>query len=300
MSLPTLFYIPLERDLLRLTGRDRLSFLQGMVTNDVLGLAPGQGCYAFHLTSKGQILADCRIAVLEDSILIDTEPGWGEPLAESLEHHLVMERVKIAPQTGILSTFVGGSEAEEALEEFDLVPLEGEGSNRTQNIAGAIVTVVRAHWIDAPGFMVYAIASATSVVKDTAGERLPDEIFEGLRIEAGTPKGRVDFDSKTLAPETGQLQRAIHYKKGCYIGQEVVARIDARGHTNRSLVRLACDQLIAPRTPIRVGDTEVGWVTSVAHGPMLGTPVALGYLRNEHTASGTPLLLGESVQGAVR
>ena len=102
MTLPESFYVPLERDLLRLTGRDRQSFLQGMLTNDIASLTPGQNCYAFHLTSKGQILADCYVLCSEDGLLLDTEPGWGEPLAASLEHHLVMERVKIRLTTQIV------------------------------------------------------------------------------------------------------------------------------------------------------------------------------------------------------
>lgn len=299
MTLPECFYLPLERDLLRLIGRDRQSFLQGMVTNEVASLTPGQGCYAFHLTSKGQILADCRIACLEDSLLIDTEPGWGTPLAESLEHHLVMERVKITPLTGILSTFVGGEEAEATLRELQLLPELGEGSNVTRAFQGEAVSVVRAHWIAGAGFMVYASAAAMSVVHEAAGERLDSVVFEGLRVEAGIPKGRVDFDEKTLAPETGQASRAIHYKKGCYIGQEVVARIDARGHTNRGFVRLTLDALVAPGTKLYTDGKEVGWLTSVAPGPTLGVPLALGYLRNEFAVQEARVTVGESGMGVV-
>ncbi|MBB6050998.1 YgfZ/GcvT domain-containing protein [Armatimonas rosea] len=299
MTLPECFYLPLERDLLRLTGRDRQSFLQGMVTNEIASLTPGQGCYAFHLTSKGQILADCRVACLEDSLLIDTEPGWGTPLAESLDHHLVMERVKITPLTGILSTFVGGEEAEEILRGLQLLPEPGEGSNVTQSFVGQQVIVVRTHWIAGTGFMIYASAETMAIVHDSAGELLDSAVFEGLRIEAGIPKGRVDFDEKTLAPETGQASRAIHYKKGCYIGQEVVARIDARGHTNRGFVRLTLDALVAPGTKLYTDGKEVGWLTSVAPGPTLGEPRALGYLRNEFAAPGTQVAVGESGMGVV-
>jgi tRNA-modifying protein YgfZ len=298
MTLPECFFVPLERDLLRLTGRDRQSFLQGMVTNDVAALTPGQGCYAFHLTSKGQILADCRIACLEDSLLIDTEPGWGEPLATSLEHHLVMERAKIAPLTGVHAFFIGGSEAEESLAFFDLSLAPGEGSNAVKNAQGQTIAV-RAHWIEKPGFMLYVPTELVPLVRDAAGEELAEEAFEALRIEAGVPRGRVDFDEKTLAPETGQAARAIHYKKGCYIGQEVVARLDARGHTNRGLVRLHTDTVATPGEKLLVESREVGWITSAALGPLRGAPVALGYLRNEHAAPGTELTVGAGGRGVV-
>jgi tRNA-modifying protein YgfZ len=261
MSLPETFCIPLERDILRLTGRDRQSFLQGMVTNDVAALTPGESCYAFHLTSKGQIIADLLVLCLEDSLLLSTELGWGVTLAESLEHHLVMERVKIAAHTAT-TYFVYGTKPD--------VPCVFNGL----------------------GWLVY----------DTPPEGLAtyeEATYEGLRIEAGIPRGRVDFDEKTLAPETGQASRAIHYKKGCYIGQEVVARIDARGHTNRSLVRLTLTELAAPRTPLFVEGKKVGWLTSCALGPTLGQPIALGYLRNEFATADTVVEVGAS-SGVVR
>ncbi|WP_309707538.1 glycine cleavage T C-terminal barrel domain-containing protein [Armatimonas sp.] len=261
MSLPATFYVPLERDILRLTGRDRQSFLQGMVSNDVASLTPGEGCYAFHLTSKGQIIADLLVLCLDDSLLLSTEPGWGVALTESLEHHLVMERVKISSSTAT-TYFVYGTKPDEPC---------------VFNGLGWLV-------YDAPP------AGLTSQEETT---------YEGLRIETGIPRGRIDFDEKTLAPETGQASRAIHYKKGCYVGQEVVARIDARGHTNRALVRLTLTELVAPKTPMFVDDKEVGWVTSCAIGPILGVPVALGYLRNEFAAVGTPLQVG-SGSGVVR
>jgi tRNA-modifying protein YgfZ len=212
---------------------------------------------------------------------------------------LVMERVKIAPLTGIFTTFLGGSGAEAALAEFSLLPAPGEGSNCTQNIHGAIVTAVRVHWIGDEGFLIYTTAEALPMLY-AAGEPLAADIFEALRIEAGVPRGRLDFDEKTLAPETGQSARAIHYKKGCYIGQEIVARLDARGHTNRSLVRLTCDQLFPPRTPILVEGSEVGWLTSCALGPTEEKPVALGYLRNAAAVLGTKVQIGESGVGVVR
>ncbi|WP_395092927.1 YgfZ/GcvT domain-containing protein [Armatimonas sp.] len=253
MTLPKSFYVPLERDLLRLTGRDRQSFLQGMLTNDIASLTPGQGCYAFHLTSKGQILADMSVLCLDDCLLLDTEPGWGEPLAASLEHHLVMERVKIRLTTEIV-------------------------------------------------YFIYEEGKWRALYDATSPPELPvcgEAIYEALRIEAGIPRGRVDFDEKTLAPETGQAGRAIHYKKGCYIGQEIVARIDARGHTNRSLVTLTTEQVVEPGTRLTVDGKDVGWITSAALGPTCSVPVALGYLRNEHAAPGTQVTVGAFGNGVV-
>ena len=171
MSLPATFYVPLERDTLRLTGRDRQSFLQGMVSNDVASLTPGEGCYAFHLTSKGQIIADLLVLCLEDSLLLSTELGWGVALTESLEHHLVMERVKISSSTAT-TYFVYGTKPDE--------PCVFNGL----------------------GWLVYDTPPTGLTSQD-------ETTYEGLRIEAGIPRGRIDFDEKTLAPETGQASRAM-------------------------------------------------------------------------------------------
>ena len=203
--------------------------------------------------AAGQILADMSVLCLDDCLLLDTEPGWGEPLAASLEHHLVMERVKI-------------------------------------------------HLTTQTVYFLYEEGKWRAVYDSASPPELPacdEAIYEALRIEAGIPRGRVDFDEKTLAPETGQAGRAIHYKKGCYIGQEIVARIDARGHTNRSLVKLTTEQVVEPGTRLMVDGKDVGWITSAALGPTKGIPVALGYLRNEHAAPGTQVTIGAFGNGVV-
>lgn len=263
MSLPESFIVPLRRDVLWLTGRDRQSFLQGMVSNEVLSLTPGQGGYAFHLTSKGQIIADLLVTCLDDALLLITEPGWGPALADSLEHHLVMERVKIATERERELNLVSGVRG-------------AEGANSTLDglwVQSALGTLI----LEGP-----LPESATQITAD---------VLEGLRIELGIPRGQVDFDTTTLAPETGQAARAIHYKKGCYVGQEVVARIDARGHTNRGLVGFYTEGLATPGAQVLVGDAVVGKVTSAAIGPRVGCPIALGFVRNEHRAAGTAVLI---------
>jgi len=268
MSLLESFMVPVRRDVLRLTGRDRQSFLQGMVSNDVLSLTPGQGCYAFHLTSKGQVLTDALITCLDDALLLITEPGWGQALADSLEHHLVMERVKITTELDQEVFLLGGAVASN---------LGTEGTNDRSD--GLYVQSVLG---------VLALGGAAIPAGAT---QITEEVLEGLRIEKGIPRGQVDFDATTLAPETGQAARAIHYKKGCYIGQEIVARIDARGHTNRGLVGFYTDGLALPGVSVLVEGAVVGRVTSVAQGPRVGVPIALGYIRNEFGSPGTPVLI---------
>jgi tRNA-modifying protein YgfZ len=264
MSLPDSFMVPVRRDVLWLTGRDHLSFLQGMVSNDVLSLTPGQGCYAFHLTSKGQVLADALITCLADALLLITEPGWGQVLTDSLEHHLVMERVKIATELDQKVFLLGGAIASS---------LGPEGTN-----------------IRSGGFYVQSalgVLALGGAAIPAGAIQITKDVLEGLRIEQGIPRGQMDFDATTLAPETGQAARAIHYKKGCYIGQEIVARIDARGHTNRGLVGFYTDGLATPGVSVTVNGSVVGRITSSAVGPRVGVPIALGYVRNEFGSPGT-------------
>lgn len=297
MEIPELFYVETPRDLLALTGRDRASFLQGMVTNDVLDLEPGQGCYAFHLDATGHVLADMRVLVQEDRILLDLEPGVGPVLAELLDHYLVMERVKIAPLAGLQAMTVGGKDAEDTLLAFYVSLGDAESSNVTLDIYGEPVMLVRSSFLTIPTFVHFAGEQATRWVESPEDEK-PTEWFEGLRIFSGIPKFGADIDKRVLAPETGQAARAIHYKKGCYVGQEIVARIDARGHTNRALAGFWLNETVPAETPVTVEGKEVGRVTSSAAWEN-GVAVALGYLRNEFAAPGTAILAG-GVSGTVR
>ena len=278
METPGLFYVETPRDFLTLTGRDRASFLQGMVTNDVLGLQPGQGCYAFHLDATGHVLADMRVLIQEDRIVLDLEPGVGPVLAELLDHYLVMERVKIAPLT-LTAIFLCGSRVAESL---DRLPAMATFSDRF-------------------GATLYAEPPDADALRDavvvSGGVALKRSELEAIRIFSGIPRFGVDIDRRVLAPETGQAARAISNKKGCYVGQEIVARIDARGHTNRALAAFWLSAPVPPETPVTVDGKEVGRITSSA--PWEGLAVGLGYIRNEFAAPGTDILAGET-SGSVR
>jgi folate-binding protein YgfZ len=305
MEIPELFYVETPRDLLALTGRDRASFLQGMVTNDVLGLEPGQGCYAFHLDATGHVLADMRVLVQEDRILLDLEPGVGPVLAELLDHYLVMERVKIAAPVSS-SFFLGGAGAAEALESLAATgvgswPEAAHGALAIGDSEAfptfATVTILIQNF----GATIHADPSDVAAIRrylDASGAvRTEASMPESLRIFAGVPRFGADIDKRVLAPETGQAARAIHYKKGCYVGQEIVARIDARGHTNRALAGFWLNEPVPAETPVTVDGKEVGRITSSAAWE--GMAVALGYLRNEFAAPGTTILAGD-VSGTVR
>jgi folate-binding protein YgfZ len=288
-----------DRSRLRLTGRDRQTFLQGMATNDVAALTTGTGCYAFMLDATGHVLADMRVLCLEESLLLDLEPGRASFVAETLEKYLIMEKCRIADVTAeTAQIFVGGEKASLLISYAGVEVEDGwpEGRNRAE-ADGLMIAATRL--IPGPGFDIYGppdtVQAFTEKMREAAvqASMTPVDLtpveLDVLRVEAGVPRFGTDIDARVLAPETGQQERAISYKKGCYIGQEIVARIDARGHTNRNLAGflLSGAPLPAPDTPVEADGREVGRITSAVHSPTLGRPIALGYLRNEFRAPGT-------------
>lgn len=166
-----------------------------------------------------------------------------------------------------------------------------EGANALDEALGlAYRSALGYVFLDDSAILEAALRSHNVVQFDSA-------VLAGMRIERGIPLGRVDFDEKTLALEIGQTSRAIHFKKGCYLGQEVVARIDARGHTNRGLVGFTSARVLTPGSRALSDGKDVGWITSSAIGPTRGTPVALGYLRHESAVAKTEVQVGgESAQ----
>ena len=302
--IPSVFYLGRsERGRLRLTGHERQSFLQGMVTNDVGNLTPGTGCYSLMLDATGHILNDMRVLCTEEYLLLDVEPEQAAFVTETLDKFLIMEKCRIENVTATTGqAFIGGERASEMLIRAGVTVEDGwrEGRNRTHE--GLLVAAT--HLLSVPGFDIYGEPSAVSAfmesVKAAAAqasvtlEPVEPAFLEPLRIEAGVPRFGADMDDRVLAPEIGQKERAISYRKGCYIGQEIVARIDARGHTNRifSGFILAEGDAPAPETPVMAEDKEVGRITSAALSPKMGVTLALGYIRNEQAVPDTTVSIG--------
>ena len=290
-----------DRGRLRLTGRDRQSFLQGMVTNDVAALAPGRGCYALMLDATGHVLSDLRVLCAESHLLLDVEPGMAAFVAETLEKYLIMEKCRIADVTAETAQFfVGGAHAPRVLAHLGIAGAEDwtEGQNEPVGTEGGMEALAAAtRLVSGFGFDLYVPAEGKpdlfEELRASGATEITGAALEALRIEAGVPRYGADIDPKVLAPETGQQARAISYRKGCYIGQEIVARIDARGHTNRTLAGflLDGDALPEPGATVLEAGKEVGRVTSAAVSPTLGRAIALGYLRREHAAPGTEVVV---------
>jgi folate-binding protein YgfZ len=298
-----------------LVGNDRARFLHGQVTNDVKRLRPGDGCYAAIVTAKGKMESDLNIFNLQDELLLDFEPGLTEKISQRLERFIVADDVQIvdaAPHYGLLSA--QGPKADEAVVAMGLIggdalPRVPYSSLKISNATfGEIYLMNHARLSNSEigkknGFDIFVPRQVVDAFKDkliaavrsVGGCFCGQQAFETVRIEAGVPRFGIDMDETNIPLECGIESAAISYKKGCYIGQEVINRIHSIGHVNKELrcLRLSKDlsPLPAKGDKLFCNEKEVGYVTSVVRSPALDAVVALGYVRREVNRAGTELIL---------
>lgn len=312
-----------HRSRLCLTGADRVKFLHGQVTNDIQRLRVGEGCYAALVNAKGKMHSDLNIYRLADELLLDFEPGYTAAVAQRLEKYIITDDVQLldaAPHYGLLS--VQGPRAAEAIAALRLPwqlpekpltfsahadPTFGQlylmrhpraaASFGVPPSGGGAAEPAKAGTPSQVGFDLFIPTAALGAVFDQllaaaqslGGRACGWHALETARIAAGIPRFGQDMDETNLPPEAGLEARAISYSKGCYIGQEVIARIRTYGQVAKTLRPLHLPADLAP-LPVRgdklyVGDKEVGHLTSIIPGH------ALGYVRKEHNAPGTQLTL---------
>jgi aminomethyltransferase len=277
----TAAYIDLSaRGKMRATGEDRVRLLHAMCTNHVQELQPGTGCYAFFLTAQGRIIADANIFYMPDYLLIDTEPDVRERLVEHLEKFIIADDVTMHDFTdATVAINLEGPAAERILCELGALPA---------HIPWSIVEwghCQLAHWsfTGGPGYSI--IAPVEQKQELIAQLNVPEADFETadlVRIENGRPRYGVDFTDVNIPQETQQMH-AVHFSKGCYLGQEIVERVRSRGHVNRLLSSLEIDAQQPPARGAKVlaAGKEVGEISSAAFSPAAAKVVALGILRAE-------------------
>jgi folate-binding protein YgfZ len=289
-----LFFDRSDRMRMRISGEKAAGLVTGMVTNDVSGLNPGEGQYAAALTPKGKIVADIRIFALEGSLLIDTSaaaaPGWKEMVRKYVNPRVAPYH-DVTVEMGDLGIFGGSARAMTSrvtsIDERDLAALPMYG-HLVATFGDVTITVAKVPEIDFDGFEIFVPAMAAA---DLRGKLLSlgvaagaHETWEIARIESGRPQWGIDMDESTLPQEANFDELgAISYTKGCYIGQETVARVHFRGHVNRFLRRLRfVTRPAPPRGAALVDETgkAIGDVRSVALSPRFGG-VGLGMVRRE-------------------
>jgi folate-binding protein YgfZ len=259
------------RGKLRLSGAEAADYLQGQVTNDVVALTPGTGLYAALLNHKGKMLADMRILRGEDFIWIDTEPEALPVLARNVSMYSIGRDVRHADVSSIRSILsLIGPEARSVLDD----PPPAEEHAFTHGEHGLYVAT------DLGVDVICASADAAAVREALGVEPVAEEAAECLRIESGRPRFLYDVGTETIPQEAGLNDRAVSFTKGCYVGQETVARLHYRGKPNRHLRGLRLSEPAARGDEIRLGERVVGEVGSTAVSPQLG-PIALAVIRRE-------------------
>jgi len=264
---------------LKLTGSERQSWLQGMVTNEVEKLKPGDSCYAAHLNAQGKVVAQMTVLAAADALWLLVETTAVEKLAAAFDRLIIMEDVQV----------------ENASPEYTVLGLVGpQADDMIRGVDCLAVRVDLGYDLIAPN----EIASRVSESLVAAGAVAADpEVWNILRAESGIPLYGVDVDETTTMPELGQ--RGISYDKGCYIGQEVVARIKYIGHVNRRFVGFVCDGGDVPevRSTVQVQGKDVGYITTSVFSPGLGKPIALGFVNRAAGEPGTAVTLAGKTAG---
>jgi len=297
-----------DHGLVEVTGRDRVSFLHAMLSNDVKSLGPGRGCAATLLDVHGKVQVIVAVWVLDDRILLVTPPGMAEKLQEALDRHLFAEKVSLRNATGEIGFIVlAGPETPSLVARLTGAVLpEGRWSHVAASLGDVSLRVVRGggETGEPEAWLVASAADGERVRQEAlaAGARPVGLLAqESLRIEAGTPRFGADADTGVLLPEIPSAD-LLSDTKGCYPGQEVVVRVRDRGHVNRHLCGLVLEgDLVPPReAEVLVDGTSVGHVTSAAWSYALERPIALAFVRRQHAAPGTTVVVrvGEKTVGA--
>jgi folate-binding protein YgfZ len=295
------------RGRLCLTGSDRVSFLHGQITQDIKSLSNGQGAFAALVDAKGKIQSDLNVYILKDEILLDFEKGFTQTIIQRLEHHLVSEDVEIVDPSEFYSLLsLQGPKSIQALKVVfpdAEIPEDAWHFTEQGNDDGSIYICRRPRFGN-DGFDVFIPESQKetfqgqlkSTVMAQGGSEVGEIASELARIQSGVPRMGIDMTSDHLVQETGLTSSAISFRKGCYIGQEVISRIRTVGKVNKSLCRLSFDAV-----PVLQGESnmalmadgkEAGTITSLAEIPGQDPQVVgLGYVKRAFLADCDSLCL---------
>ncbi len=289
-----------HRGHLEIVGEDRHKFLNGYCTAEIQNLPPGEGCETFLPNIKGKVIGHGFVFAGENSIWLDTVPDSVQPLMAHLSHYALTADVDFLPRSSeVGELYISGPEAIEKLKRREIevseLPLYGHLETQLKNTP---VHVCRVDWFDQPGYLLRfplaELAEAWDRVRRTGFRPAGIAVFHSLRIQAGLPIYGIDITEDNLAQEVNRTQQAINFKKGCYLGQEPIARIDALGHVNRELRTIQLESVQPPLPGGEIQDASgkaIGQITSYAMNPKKHRPVALAYLKREALKPGTEVFV---------
>jgi folate-binding protein YgfZ len=307
-------YLPrIDRGRIVVSGRDRASYLHGLLTNDIATLQGGEGCYAAYLTPQGRMITDLWVYELGDVILLVVGADQKDVLLQKLDQFIFSEDVQLGDVTATFGgiAIIGPQAAETASALLDETPaaalehLKEHGNIRTR-FRGQPAIVLATTDLGLPAYEILCDRSQADALIETLQSSAVPPIdratADAIRIEAGVPVFGRDMDEHTIPLEAGIESRAISLTKGCYVGQEVIIRILHRGHGRvaRRLVRLQFDGERVPPAgqSIQVDGRDAGQVTSAVMSPSRGQPIGLGYVVRDLTTPGTRIV-ADGVTGVI-
>jgi tRNA-modifying protein YgfZ len=279
-----------ERGKLALTGSEAKTFLHGQVTNDIEGLSPGEGCYAAFLDHKGKMQGDLRVLDTGQELWLDTERSTLQPLFTMIHRFKLGSDVELQKRTleqGLLSLIGPDARAVAGADGLG----EAENANARAEVEGVpvllIATDVGVDLVCDSG----RTEELTAALRARGARDVPEDAAEALRVEHGRPRFGLDMDTTTIPQEAGLNERAVSFTKGCYIGQETVARLHYRGKPNRHLRGLRLSGAADPGAELHLGEKVVGRLGTVADSEVFG-PIALAIVRRE-AEPGSTLAVGD-------
>ncbi len=290
-----------HRGKLTITGRDAFRFLHNLCTNDIVGLPAGGGCEAFLTNTHAKTIARALVyhAIDPDgaaALWLDLDPGHAERVYAHLDRYVISEQLELTDRTReFAQVHLAGPRAAEVLATIGATAAGSlsELHHLRFTMADGLVSMLRRHDpLGLPGWDILCRADAArdlwTAVSEAGAAVAGRHTYEILRVEAGTPVYGVDIDDTNLPQETGRTERAISYTKGCYIGQETIARLRTYGHVNRLLVglRIEGDLVVPSGSRVYRDDKEVGKVTSSAVSPRFQGALALAYMRRGNESPG--------------
>jgi hypothetical protein len=285
-----------DRTQIEVTGEDRAAFLHNLTTAAIRDLQIGQGCEAFVLDIKGHVLGHLLVFCTPETLVLDSVPSQAPRLIAHFERYHIRERVDFHDRGAQLRQWlVAGAGAAALLARLAGIESRGRLSHGAAQFSGQQVWWRHVEFAGPLGFLISgnppAVAAAVAELSAAGGVSCSPDTLETVRIENRFPKYGVDITDQNLPQEVGRDAQAISFTKGCYLGQETVARIDALGHVNRQLValRFAGSEIPAAAAELRAGEKPAGAVTSATLSPRFGTPLALAYVRRDFLKPGTRL-----------
>lgn len=290
-----------NRAKVEVTGADAASFLHNLSTNDIKDMPIGAGCEAFLTNAKARVVAPILVYRLllhdgREALWLDAAPGLADVIIKHLDHFLISEAVELADRTNEYAQFhLAGPQAKAVLERAigDAVPDLDQHLHMMRTFAGNATSSVRRYDpLGLPGYDIVCLKDRAEPVRQSllaAGARsASQEVYDILRVEAGTPVWGLDIDAERFVVETGRIPQAICYTKGCFLGQEPIVMARDRGHVNRTFLGIKLDgqEPAPPGSKLFHDGAEAGQVTSSVVSPRLG-PIGLAYVRRGHQEPGT-------------